>query len=128
MPVPHQGSTLSIGGTSYDLTDLTPPNPSRESVATHNIGDTVKTFRPSKIYDPGEFSFTVQYTNADHSGLTSLLTATSNSHFVVGLGGVDVMQFSGHISAFDPDTVTRDDEDNVMASFTAKVSGPVLFS
>ena len=128
MPISHQGTTLSIGGDEVvDLTDITFPGFSRESVETHTLNSTVKEYRPSNIGDWGEIEFTVMYSSGAHSDLIALTTATSNTSFVAAHNGTTLLSCSGHVNAFEFDEINRDDEDNIMASITCKVSGPVIF-
>lgn len=128
MPLPQHGTTLTIGGTQVvDMIDITFPGFSRESVETHSLDSTTKTFRPSRVGDWGEIEFSIMYNSGSHSSLVTLTSATSNTGFVVANGGTTLLSCSGHVTAFDWDEVNRDDEDNIMASLTAKVSGPVTF-
>jgi hypothetical protein len=126
--IPHY-CTLSIANTGIaQLVNLTPPAFERESVEQYALGDTVKSYRPSRVSDNGEFEATVMYNPAVHGVFTTLSNSPNNSPIVITFPTYATCSFSGHMTSFEPDEVSREDEDNLQATITMKVSSPIVWA
>ncbi|QDV34014.1 phage tail tube protein [Tautonia plasticadhaerens] len=138
--IPHAGTTLetSPDDTTYtavaQLISITPPGTEREAVETSDLAAGAKTFRGSKKYDAGELELAITYDPklASHATLEGLRTSGNTIYWRITLNDMDttatIAKFSGFVTGFEVDEVNRDDEDNVTATLTVKVTGAITLT
>lgn len=130
---------LSIGSGSpitytpiAQVLSITPPNPSRQSVATSNM-DTANalTFRPSALYDAGEVSMTIQFDSSAHSSLWTAFSTALIQDVQVEYGDPDGWSsaaFKGFMTAFQINELQAEDSANLEAQVTWKITGPLTLA
>jgi len=117
------GITLVFGtsGFTAEITDITPPGASRDSVNTSHQGTTTAhTFSPTDLYDAGELSFDFHF-NPD----TSPPIDGATEEIVMTFPSGCTWTFNGFMTAYEPSTPL---EDKMTGSATVKVTGAVAIS
>lgn len=121
-----QGTGTSIefsSGFFAEILDLTPPGPSRESIATSHFGTTeAMSFEPAKLVDWGEMTVEIAF---DPETTPPIGSAAEIIVITFPDTGATTWTFSGFMTSFEP-SVPMDDQ--ATASCTIKVSGKVTVS
>lgn len=126
---------ISDNGSSWtdvaEVSNITPPGGTVDEVETTVLGLTHKRYRPSKIIEAGEVSFTLLYDPnlVGHQAIAELVTvAPVAKHFKItyddGMATPANDTFQGFIRGFEPGEMSPDGS-NYEASVTIRISGGV---
>jgi hypothetical protein len=137
--VPSEGTKLAYstdGGSTYVdvgfLTKVKPPGGKVPEVPTTYLGSVAKTFRPGKIPEAGEVTFSIYWdpSDTDQRGMLAYLSSPATIDWKVTFND----SFSTHAKATFKGFITQwepgDDEDetNVTADVTVRITGLVTFA
>lgn len=124
------GTLLKRNGTTIaEVTDITPPNPSREEIDyTHHQSPGAWREFGKGLKDGGEVTFTINYipTNSTHNAATGLLGDFTNNTTVDTWSVVfpdtlgTTWSFPGFVTAFETNAPI---DDKLSADITLKVAG-----
>lgn len=115
------GTTITFAsGFFAEISDMSPPGPSRESISTSHFGTTgAMTFEPASLVDWGEMTVEIAFDPADTPPIGS---AAETIVITFPDTGATTWTFSGFMTGFEP-SVPQDGR--ATASCTIKVSGAV---
>jgi len=117
------GITIVFADSAFtaEITDVTPPNPSRDSIETSHQGTVdAKSFMPADLYDSGEASFDFHF-NPDTDPPVDQPTEAITMTFPSGATWV----FSGFMTDYAPDAPLND---KMVGSATLKVTGVIVIT
>lgn len=123
------GITIDFADTGFtaQILDVTPPNPSRDSIETSHQGTTeAKRFIPADLYDSGEAGFDFHFdpdTNPPIDQPPEIITMT----FPIpdGLSNGATWVFTGFMTDYAPDAPLND---KMVGSATLKVDGVIAIT
>jgi hypothetical protein len=107
------------------------PNPTVGEVKKTNLASTVQEWRPGKIPDNGTIKFTVQYDPNDttHQALYTVLYAGTTKNWKLkypdGNTTTAFETFAAFLTAIEKGDISAEDEGNVEADITLRITGAV---
>jgi hypothetical protein len=133
--LPNEGTKLSFEIATVmtaipQVTSIDAPNPSVASIPTTHLTSTTHTKRPSRLLEPGQIGFTIEYDPDDttHQALFTALGAKTvlswKLEMVDDLATPANETFSGFITAVDGGGIEI--ETNHERTFTVEVTGSII--
>jgi hypothetical protein len=115
------GITISFSSSFFaEILDVSPPNASRESIATSHMGTSAAhTFMPADLVDWGELTVEMAF---DPSTTPPITSAAEAIVITFADSAASTWSFSGYMTSFEPSAPL---EDRMTASATIKVTGAV---
>ena len=117
------GITIDFATSAFtaEITDVTPPNPNRDSIETSHQGTTVaKTFTPADLLDSGEAAFDFHFNPATNPPVDQ-----DPEDITITFPSGTTWEFEGFMTDYAPDAPLND---KMVGSATLKVSGEITIT